>query len=125
MGWKLGYITSLDETRGAVGATMTASVGAKYDELTEVSVAKVSEYDGDWALSKGVGKFGSALDSGWCSKSKLVSGDRGAFSEGTGKSRLSPSVVPRRPLVFSGGKITSELESGEVCEEIIICSYVS
>ena len=53
MGWKLGYITSLDGTRvkdaaglpEAVGTTVTASVVTEVgDELAEM--AKVSEYDG-------------------------------------------------------------------------------
>ena len=76
MGWKLGYITSLNGTRGAVGTTMTASVveevGAKYEELAEVT--KESEYDGGWALSKGGKRVGGAPDSssGWYSS--MVSG---------------------------------------------------
>lgn len=80
MGWKFGYITSLDGTRAknaglpdAVGTTMAASVAEEAgDELAEVP--KLSEYDGGWALllSKGVGKVGSGLDSGWYSK--LISG---------------------------------------------------
>ena len=55
MGWKLGYITSLDGSRvkdaaglglpEAVGTTVTASVVTEVgDELAEM--AKVSEYDG-------------------------------------------------------------------------------
>ena len=43
-------------------------------------MAKQSEYDGGWALLKGVGKVGSALDSGLCSK--LVSGGWGVFRRG-------------------------------------------
>ena len=72
MGWKLGYTTSLDGTRvkddeglpGTVGTTTTASVVDEIgDELAEM--AKLSEYDGGWALSsKGVGKVGGALGSG-------------------------------------------------------------
>ena len=97
-----------------MAASVDEEVGAKYGELRlgVAEVKRLSEYDGGWALSKGVGKIGSALDSGsgWCSK--LVKGDRGAFSEGTANSRLSPSVVTGRPLDFSGGKIMSELESG-------------
>jgi hypothetical protein len=74
MGWKLGYVTSPDE----------------YNVLAEV--AKLSEYDGGWALSEGIR-------------------DRGAISEETGNSWLSPSVVLMRPLVFSAGKIMSGVES--------------
>jgi hypothetical protein len=113
MGWKLGYITSLDGTRvkledtgllGADGTTMTVveEVGTNCEKLAEVE--KLSEYDGGWELSTGVGKDG---DSGWYSK--MASGGWDAFSEGAGNSRLAPSVVPRRPLVFSAGKIMSEL----------------
>ena len=50
---------------------MTVSVEDEVgEELAEV--AKVSEYDGGALLSKGVGKVGSGLDSGWYSK--LISG---------------------------------------------------
>ena len=110
MGWKLGYITSLDGARGPVGTTsVVEEVGEKYDEFAEV--AKQSEYDGGWTSLEGVGKVGSALDSGLYSK--LISGGWGAFSNGAGdrNSRLSTSVVPRRPFVFSWGKIMSELKS--------------
>ena len=109
MGWKLGYIASLDGTRlkdgelpGAVGPTMAISVVEEIGDKPAAGVAKLSEYDGGWALSKGVGKVGSALDSGWYSK--LISGGWDDFSEGAIKLRpLSPSVVlvPRRPLAFS------------------------
>jgi hypothetical protein len=101
MGWKLGYITSLDGTRvikdvglpGAVGTTTGMTVEEVGDELAEV--AKLSEYDGGWvSLSKGVGKVGSGLESGWYTK--LISGGCDPFSEeGAGNSRLSPW----RPLV--------------------------
>ena len=86
MGWKLGYVTSPDE----------------YNVLAEV--AKLSEYDGGWALSEGIR-------------------DRGAISEGTGNPRLSPSVVLMRPLVFSAGKIMSGVESVGEGGETITCYY--
>ena len=121
MGWKLGYITSLDGTRvkgAGLPGTMPASVVEEVGD-EPAGAAKLSEYDGGWALSKGVGKVGSAVDSG--RYPELASGSWGAaFSEGAGNSRLSPSVVPtrRRPLVFSVGKIMSELESGGFGGEI-------
>jgi hypothetical protein len=67
MGWKLGYVTSLDGTRvkddaglpGSVGTIATASVPEEIGD----EPAKVAEYDGGWA-SKKVGKVDiSALDS--------------------------------------------------------------
>ena len=72
MGWKLGYVTSLDTGRakegvpppGAIGTYIAAlvveEVGARRDELAELT--KRSEYDGGGALlSKGVGKFGGRI----------------------------------------------------------------
>lgn len=66
MGWKLGYVTSLDGARakGAIGTDIDAFVveedGARRDELAELT--KRSEYDGGGALlSKGIGKFGGAI----------------------------------------------------------------
>ena len=104
MGWKLGYITSLDGTRvkgAGLPGTMPASVVEEVGD-EPAGAAKLSEYDGGWALSKGVGRVGSAVDSG---RYPML---------------LSPSVVPtrRRPLVFSVGKIMSELESGGFDGEI-------
>ena len=122
MGWKLGYITSLDGAR-VKDAGLPSVVEEVDDEPARVE--KLSEYDGGWALSKGVGKVGSAVDSGWYPK--LVSGGCDTFSKGAGNSRLSPSVVPtrRRPLVFSGVKIMNELECGEFSGEnnLFLCLF--
>jgi len=68
MGWKLGYVTSLDGTRvkddAGLPATTTASVVEETDD-EPAEVAKLSEYDGGWVLlSKEVGKVGGVLGSG-------------------------------------------------------------
>lgn len=78
-------------------------------------------------LSKGVGKAGDTmvreleLDSGWYSKP--LDGGIGAFSAGNVEresgtperasvSRFFASLISGSPWVFSGGKVMSQLESG-------------